>query len=131
MHFILKGNRFTVYGNGVELLERIRINMYYSDCRKRTYRENSFEPLIPKRVPVEFYGLRHNKRFSLPYERIDNFDKVTVQYVKEQANNKSFTMSYGGTGISYRYNCDGSWKISMLTTKDEADTSKEIISDLR
>ena len=126
----LRAHRITIYGSDIEILEMIRLRMYRSKYRRQTYKENALEPLLPKRVPVEFYGLQHNKQYSLPFERIENFHKVTAQYVKEQAGDKAFRMNYNGTGISFSYYKDGKWAISMNTTANEKETMDDLLNDL-
>lgn len=120
------GNKIIIYGKGIEELERIRLKMYDSKFRMKTKRELAFEPLLPKRTPIEFYGLMKNRNFYLPYERIDNYKKVTATFILERNNGKGYNMSYTGTGISFRLNTDMSWKISMYIIGDE----KEAIADL-
>ena len=51
----MRGKKLTIYGEGIELLEQIRIRMYDSKFRMRTKRELALEPLLPKRTPIEYY----------------------------------------------------------------------------
>lgn len=122
----MRGKKLTIYGEGIELLEQIRIRMYDSKFRMRTKRELALEPLLPKRTPIEYYGLMKNRNFYLPYERVDNYKKVTASFILERNNGKGYNMSYTGTGIKFRLNTDMSWKISMYFVGDEKEAAKDV-----
>ena len=129
MKSTLYKGKLLIYGKGIEQLEKIRLRMLYSKYRRHTLREKMLEPILPKRVPSEFYGLQKNKHFFLPYERIDNYNKVTAQLILEKNDNRGYDMSYTGTGISFRLNDDMTWRISMMTDAEKDEAVNDLIAD--